>query len=362
MTTIAVLGAGVMASALTTPARDNGHEVRLIGTHLDDHIIDSVRDSRVHPVLDVALDEQVRAFHFTEAAQAVAGADVVMLGVNSFGIEWAGEQLARLLEPGQKVLVVTKGLHAEADGTLSILPHALKRAVGRIGEEVTWSAIVGPCIAGELAVRRPSCVVFTGEDQATLDVLAGLYRTDYYHVWTSTDFVGHEVGAATKNVFAFAQGFAHGILTAKGELDAPYVMFNYSAALFAEGAREIQQFIRMLGGDPATTVGLAGVGDMFVTSMGGRNVKAGGLVGSGVPFSEVRDVHMKGITLEGVAAIGVIGTALARLTERGVIEPTDFPLVRFLDDVVTHDAVVDVPFGRFFGGETANGAASSRSA
>ena len=340
-----------MASALTMPARDNGHEVRLVGTHLDGDVIDSIRATRVHPVLGVALDEGVRAYHFAEAAQAVAGADVVMLGVNSFGIDWAGEQLARLLEPGQRVLVVTKGLHAAADGTLSILPHVLKRAVGPVGEQVTWSAIVGPCIAGELAVRRPSCVVFTGEDQATLDHLAGLYRTGYYHVWTSTDFVGHEVGAATKNVFAFAQGFADGILTARGERDAPHVMFNYSAALFAEGAREIRQFIGLLGGDPVTTDGLGGVGDMYVTSMGGRNVKAGGFVGRGIPFSEVRAVHMKGITLEGVAAIGVIGTALERLTERGVVASTDFPLVRFLHEVVARDAIADVPFERFFGGE-----------
>lgn len=361
MTTIAVLGAGVMASALTNPARDNGHEVRLIGTHLDDHIIDSVRTRGVHPVLDVALDQGVRAYRFDEAAQAVAGADVVMVGVNSFGIDWAGEQLARLLEPGQRVLVVTKGLHADADGTLRILPHQLKRAAGPVGEQVTWSAIVGPCIAGELAVRRPSCVVFTGEDQASLDDLAGLYRTDYYHVWTSTDFVGHEVGAATKNVFAFAQGFAHGILAARGELEAPYVMFNYSAALFAEGAREIAQFIRLLGGDPATTDGLGGVGDMYVTSMGGRNVKAGGYVGSGIPFSQVRAVQMKGITLEGVAAIGVIGQALERLTERGIVAPADFPLVRFLYEVVERDAIAEVPFERFFGGEPV-AIASSRSA
>ena len=351
MTTIAVLGAGVMASALTNPARDNGHEVRLIGTHLDDHIIDSIKATRVHPVLKVALDENVQPYYFTEAAQAVAGADVVMVGVNSFGIDWAGEQLARLLEPGQKVLVITKGLQADADGTLRILPHVLQRAVGPIADRVTWSAIVGPCIAGELAVRRPSCVVFAGEDRASLDFLAELYGTDYYHVWTSTDFVGHEVGAATKNVYAFGAGFAPGILKARGEQDAPYVMFNYSAALFAQGSREIHQFIELLGGDPKTGDGLAGVGDMLVTSLGGRNVRAGEYVGQGVPFSEVRDVHMKGITLEGVAAVGVIGAALEKLTARGVVRPEDFPLARYLYRVVTQDEPLNLPWGSFFGGE-----------
>jgi glycerol-3-phosphate dehydrogenase (NAD(P)+) len=351
MTTIAVLGAGVMASALTVPARDNGHEVRLIGTHLDDHIIDSLKATGVHPGLNVKLDAGVKPYYFTEAAEAFAGADVVMVGVNSFGIDWMGQQLKQHLVPGQKVIVVTKGMQAAEDGTLRILPEVLQAAAGPVAREVTWQAIVGPCLAGELAIRRNSCVVFAGPDQASLDFLAGVYRTGYYHVWTSTDFIGHEVGAATKNVFAFAQGFAAGILRKTGETDAPYRLFNYGSALFAQGSVEIHQYIKLMGGNPATGNGLPGVGDMCVTSMGGRNVRAGGYVGEGVPFSEVRDVHMKGVTLEGVAAISVIGAALIKLTERGVVAPEDFPLTRFLYEVVEHDAPLEVPWSSFFGGE-----------
>lgn len=353
MATIAVLGAGVMASALTNPARDNGHEVRLVGTHLDDDVIASVRATGLHPNLGVALDPGVKAYYLGDAAEAFAGADVVMVGVNSFGIDWAGEQLRDLLVPGQKVLVVTKGLQADADGTLRILPEVLRRAVGPVADQVTWQAIVGPCLAGELGVRRDACVVFTGPDQESLDSLARLYRTSYYHVWTSTDFVGHEVGAATKNVFAFAQGFAAGILRANGWQDSPYHLLNYSSGLFAQGSREVHAYIDLLGGDPVTADGLGGVGDMYVTSMGGRNVKAGGLVGEGIPFSEVRDVRMRGVTLEGVAAIVVIGEALQRLTERGVVAPGEFPLTRFLYDVVVHDAPLDIPWSSFFGGEPA---------
>ncbi|HET7725581.1 MAG TPA: glycerol-3-phosphate dehydrogenase [Propionibacteriaceae bacterium] len=351
MATIAVLGAGVMASALTNPARDNGHEVRLVGTHLDDDIIASVKATGLHPNLGVTLDPGVRAYYFREAADAFDGADVVMVGVNSFGIDWMGEQLRRLLVPGQKVLVVTKGMQADADGTLHILPEVLRRAVGPLGDEVTWQAIVGPCLAGELAVRRDACVVFTGPDQESLDTLARLYRTSYYHVWTSTDVIGHEVGAATKNVFAFAQGFAAGIVRANGWEDSPHHLLNYMSGLFAQGSREVHAYIDQLGGDPRTADGLGGVGDMYVTSMGGRNVKAGGLVGEGIPFSEVRDVRMKGVTLEGVAAIVVIGEALQRLTERGVVAPGEFPLTRFLYDVVVHDAPLEIPWSRFFGGE-----------
>jgi glycerol-3-phosphate dehydrogenase (NAD(P)+) len=352
LTRIAVLGAGVMASALTNPATDNGHEVHLIGTHLDDAIIDSLLDTGVHPGLGVRLNPAVVPHYLGQAEAGFTDAEVVMVGVNSFGVDWAGQQLRRWLRPGQRVLVITKGIHAEPDGSLQILPERLQQLVGAdLARQVTWSAIVGPCIAGELAVRRPSCVVFNGLDQASLDFLAGCYRTDYYHVWTSTDFIGHEVGAATKNVFAFGAGFAAGLLAARGETDAPHVMHNFTAALFAEGSREIHQFIELVGGDPATADGLGGVGDMFVTSMGGRNVRAGNLVGQGIAFSEVRQVHLKGVTLEGVAAIRVIGAALERLTARGVVRAGDFPLARFLYQVVEHDAPLDIPWSSFFGGE-----------
>ena len=351
MLRIAVLGAGVMATALTFPAVENGNEVRLIGTHLDDDIINSIQATRQHPVLELKVDERVKAYHFADAAEAVKGADVIMSGVNSFGVNWAGRQLAKLAKPGQIILCVTKGMQADEDGTLHILPEVLKKHMGNLADEVHWAAIVGPSIAGELAVHRDTCVVFCGEEQEVLDRLAAAYRTDYYHVWTSTDFVGHEVGACMKNVFAFGGGFAAGMLDKAGQTDAKYVMYDYTAALFGEGARELKQMVAFMGGDPEVATGLGGVGDMFVTTMGGRNVRAGTYVGAGVPFSQIRNVKMKGITLEGVAAIDVVGEAIGKLTQRGVIAETDYPLVRALYDIVAHDAPLDLPWEKFFGGE-----------
>src|SRR5437764_12353017 len=89
--------------------------------------------------------------------------------------------------------------------------------------------------------------------------------------------------------------------------------YNYSAALFAEGAVEIVQMMRLLGGRPETPIGLAGVGDMYVTSQGGRNVRAGRLVGTGLLFSEVRK-RMPGDTLESAAALLDLEGALPELS------------------------------------------------
>lgn len=154
MLRIAVLGAGVMATALTFPAVENGNEVRFIGTHLDDDIIDSIQATRQHPVLELKVDERAKAYHFANAAEAIEGADVIMSGVNSFGVDWVGRQLAKLAKPGQIILCVTKGMQADEDGTLHILPEVLKKHMGNLADEAHWAAIVGPSNAGELAVHR----------------------------------------------------------------------------------------------------------------------------------------------------------------------------------------------------------------
>ncbi len=352
MSTVSILGSGIMASALSFPLTDNGHEVRLVGTHLDREIIDSIKESGVHPGLELKLSESVQAYQLEEAEEAFEGADVAMSGVNSFGVRWASEQFASLLKPGMMVLAVTKGMEANGNGNLSILPEVLAKQVPQdIREQTSWSAIVGPAIAGEVAVRRDTCVTFTGENVGVLKTLGETFRTDHYHVWTDTDFIGCEACAAIKNCYAFGAGFMDGILDQKNEQEAKYRNYNYGAALFAQAARELGQWMKLLGGKPETPYGLAGVGDMFVTSMGGRNVKAGRFVGAGVPFSEVQNERMKGATLEGVAAIRVIGGALEKLTERGEVAEEDFPLMRHLYAVVAKDKPLNMPWEKFFRGE-----------
>ncbi|MDQ6791067.1 MAG: glycerol-3-phosphate dehydrogenase [Candidatus Dormibacteraeota bacterium] len=352
MTTIAILGSGIMGSALSVPLADNGHDVRLVGTHLDREIIDSVKATGVHPGLQVKLPDTVRPYQLEDAEAAFQGAEVVLSGVNSFGVSWAGEQLARLLQPGMQVIAIAKGMQANEQGDLRILPEVLMEQVpADLRQRVSWSAIVGPSIAGEVAVRRHTCVIFAGRDQAALDRLAATFRTDHYHVWTSTDFVGSEICAAMKNCYALSVGFAEGTLERQGESDSPYRAQNYEASLFGQGAIEIGQMLRLLGGRPETAYGLAGVGDMYVTSAGGRNVRVGRLIGTGLTFSQAHERLGRHVTLEGAAAIRVIGAAIVKLTERGVVAPTDFPLMRALYEVIGKDRQLEIPWSSLFGGE-----------
>src|SRR5919108_1543831 len=144
MTTIAILGAGVMASALTAPLAENGHDIRLVGTHLDRDIIDRIQATGVHPGLGRKLPSSVRPYQVEQVDAAFDGAEIVVSGVNSLGMAWAGQRLAGLLEPGMLVIAIAKGMAASEDGDLRILPDVLAEQVpAELRARIPWAAIGG---------------------------------------------------------------------------------------------------------------------------------------------------------------------------------------------------------------------------
>ena len=348
MARIAILGAGVMGTALSYPLRDNGHEVRLIGTPLDEQIIARCKQDGVHPRLKRPLAPGVQPFAIGELAEGLAGADLVALGVSSRGVQWAAETLAPHLRPGQPVIMVTKGLWAELNGDLRIFPDVFASFLpAELRNQVPLAAIGGPSIAGELAARRETCVVFTSRDQATLDQLAPLFATDYYHIWTSTDMIGVEVCVALKNVYALAVGLVPGVLEASGGLDGTAGMHNYAAAIFAQGLTETAALLQLLGERMETVFSLPGAGDLYVTCQGGRNSRMGRLLGLGSDPEEAVE-QMAGETVEGVEAVTVIAPAIAKLIERQALAANALPLLRYVYSVAIQGMSGPPAFDAFF--------------
>ena len=128
MAELVVLGAGMMGTALAVPLVDRGHTVRLIGTHLDREIIESLIETRHHPKLRYDVPRSIDPHQVEDLGELLPKADAVMLGVSSAGVEWAGEKLGPLLRPEQPVLMVSKGLKLEGND-LVILPEVLKSAL-----------------------------------------------------------------------------------------------------------------------------------------------------------------------------------------------------------------------------------------
>jgi glycerol-3-phosphate dehydrogenase (NAD(P)+) len=322
-----------------------------VGTHLDGEIIRSCLEQRFHPRLKRELPAGVTPYYVDDLAKAIDGAEVILSGVNSLGVHWIGRSIGPHLKPGQTIIAITKGLELDAAGELTILPDVLKSELpGAICERVGHAAVGGPCIAGELAGRRHSLVVFGSRDPQTVEKLAGIFRTPYYHIWTTTDLVGLEYSAALKNAFTLGVGLANGLLEKSGGVDpAGAHMFNLAAGLFAESTTEIERMLRLAGADPSFAYKLPGAGDLYVTCMGGRTVRLGGLLGSGHSYPEARQI-MAGETLESAEIVRVMGEAIPRLEARGLLRPSELPLMRALVDIVVRGKPVELALERFFGG------------
>ena len=347
--TAAIVGAGVMGTATAWPLSDNGHEIRLVGTHLDRDIIQSCKEKNFHPRLKRTLPPNVTPYYLEEIESALRGVDFILSGVNSMGVHWIGQTLAPFLKAGDTVIAVTKGLEAGPDGDLLILPEVLRAELpAGLREQVSLAAIGGPCIAGELAGRRQSCVFFGSREVETAAWLADIYRTDYYHVQPTGEMVALEVAVALKNAYALGVGLAAGMLKAAGGPDASGAhMHNTAAALFAQGATEIQRVLTMLGVDGRFAYGLPGAGDLFVTSRGGRSVTLGQLLGEGKTIQEARAI-LKGETLEAALVIEQMAAALPKLEARGLLRAQDMPLMHTLIDVVVHAKPLKLDFDAMF--------------
>jgi glycerol-3-phosphate dehydrogenase (NAD(P)+) len=351
MANIAIVGAGLMGTATAFPLSDNGHSVRLVGTHLDGEIIRNCKERHYHPRLRRELPPGVRSYYVEEIAEALMGVDIVLSGVNSYGVHWIGKTLGPHLKPGQSVIAITKGLEQNADGDLMILPDVLAGELpATIRDGIKLAAVGGPCIAGELAGRRHSCVVFGSRDRETVEMLATVFRTSYYHVWTTTDLVGLEFSAALKNAYTLGVGMVLGMLERSGGADAADAcMHNLAAATFAQACTEMERILEVFGGNGKFACGLPCPGDLYVTSVGGRTIRLGKLLGMGHTYAEAREI-MAGETLEGAAIVRIMEKALPKMVERGSLRLDELPLLCTLIDVLVAGRPLKLPLEKFFGG------------
>ncbi|HTJ80627.1 MAG TPA: hypothetical protein VL400_02855 [Polyangiaceae bacterium] len=355
MAVIVILGAGMMGSALAVPLADRGHEVRLVGTHLDVEIVDRMAHDGVHPKLGIELPRSIRPHRLEQLPDAAREADAIALGVSSAGIPFAIEHVAPLVRPGMPLFMITKGLVLDG-GRLATLPDVVQAGLPEaVRAHVHPAAIAGPCIAGELARRVPTCVLVAGRDDAANRAVAELARGPYYHLFPTTDVWGAEVSAALKNAYAMGIAFALGLhdlslppdaRSATGAAPRSIAMHNLESATMAQAIVEMRSIARHLGGKETTVAGLAGVGDLDVTTNGGRTGRFGRLLGLGLGRAESIE-RMQGATLECLEILDV----LRRAADQGALGPrglAKYPLLEHMIAVALDDAPVDLPLARFF--------------
>ena len=304
MSKIVVIGAGAMGTAFAFPCLDNNHDINIIGTHLEDNFIDSVlKNKRLHPGLNTFIPEGINLIKFEKFDSIfTVKVDLIVLGISSKGIEWVADQLSRVYKGKNlpNLLMLTKGLSIHNDN-YELLVDKLERLLSVKGiKEVNTSAVGGPCLATGLANKVHSSVVIANRDISVAKKIASLLNTYYYHTTYSDDLKGVEVSAAIKNIFSMAVGAAKGLCSSNITEEVREKNYlNTASALIKQSVQEMEIFVEFLKGKKETVKGLAGLGDLYVSSGGGRNSLMGSYIGQGMTFSEAKKNKMPKVTVEG---------------------------------------------------------------
>ncbi|MDO5442444.1 MAG: glycerol-3-phosphate dehydrogenase [Bacteroidia bacterium] len=340
---ITIIGSGMMGSALAFPARENGNEVRLVGTPLDRRIIDGCLSDGTHFKFDRPFPEGLKYYQFEDWKEAVRGCDFVIGGVSSFGVEWFLENVLAELDPGIPVLSVTKGLIDLEDGSLISYPEYWKRALAGRGIKRDICAVGGPCTSYELVAHDQTEVAFCGYDVAALEMMKEAMQTSYYHISLTRDVEGLESAVALKNSYALGVAMTIGLVNRDLGVNAG-LHYNSQAGAFYQAVKEMRCLLEMQGA--SRDCENIGIGDLYVTVYGGRTRKIGILLGEGKTYEEALDI-LSGVTLESLVVSRRVYKAISRKAALGQADMSMFPLLKHVADVLDAGKDAHIPWDEF---------------
>ncbi|HEX6683559.1 MAG TPA: NAD(P)H-dependent glycerol-3-phosphate dehydrogenase [Candidatus Limnocylindrales bacterium] len=279
----AVLGAGSWGTAFAKILGDAGNDVRLWARRRE--IADAINQKRKNPEYLTGTELSPHVVATADPAEALAGADVVVLAVPSQTLRANLADWKPYLEPDSTLVSLMKGIEL---GTTLRMSQVVVQTTGIDQERV--AVVSGPNLAFEIAVEQPAATVVACTDIQRATRVQHAVTTPYFRPYTNVDVVGCELGGAVKNVIALAFGIAH----AMGLGD------NTKAMLITRGLAETARLGMALGADPMTFAGLAGLGDLVGTCMspGSRNRIFGEALGRGCTLEEAQRVTR--FTAEGV--------------------------------------------------------------
>nr|WP_263313246.1 NAD(P)H-dependent glycerol-3-phosphate dehydrogenase [Mammaliicoccus sp. Marseille-Q6498] len=284
MTNITVFGTGSWGTALANVLADNEHNVLMWGkTEATINEINTNHSNQKY-LKEITINETIKAT--SDLKDAVHHSSIFIIAVPTKAIREVSENINQIAD-GKKVFIhVAKGIE----------PETFKRISEMIDESIDSklnggiAVLSGPSHAEEVAIKHPTTVSVSSENQEVACLAQDLFMTDYFRVYTNNDLIGIEIGGALKNIIALAAGITDGI----GYGD------NAKAALITRGLAEISRLGVKMGADPMTFLGLGGIGDLIVTctSVHSRNWKCGNMLGKGATLDEA--LEEMNMVVEGV--------------------------------------------------------------
>ncbi len=288
---ISVIGSGAWGTALSLLLMENGNDVTL-WSHSEKES-ETIRNAKGNPFLKgVPIPDSLK---LTADIDCARDADAVVLATPSFAVRETSKKLAPILPQKAIVVSVAKGIEKDTSLRMSqVIEEELR------GRNIV-AALSGPSHAEEVGRGIPTAVVLACLDLGVAEWVQDLFMNERFRVYTSSDIIGVELGAALKNVIALCAGCCDGM----GFGD------NTKAMLMTRGLTEMARVGAKMGGRKETFAGLAGMGDLIVTctSDHSRNRRAGLLIGAGMDPQEA--MKQVGAVVEGYYA-AASGYAMAK--------------------------------------------------
>ena len=268
-----------MGAAFSFPLIDNNNKVTLSEPYNFKLINNLKLKKKFHPSLKVNLSNKLVVQKFTPEILSNKW-DLIVVAVSSLGIDLISRQLS-YLKKKIPILVLTKGL--KLDKTKKII--TMSEQINKNNKKLNISVLKGPCLAKELARKIKSYTVVANKNIKVAKKIGKMISTNYYKTEYSTDVRGIEFSSAIKNIYSMIIGSGQGN--------------NTSSALFRKSIKEMEYLIKIFKGKKETVYGLAGLGDLYVSAVGGRNSKMGEYLGKGFTYKQTKKKFMKDDTVEG---------------------------------------------------------------
>ena len=268
-----------MGAAFAFPCLDNNHKVTLSEPY-DLKLIKKLSfKKKFHPVLKLNLPKKLTIKKFSKEILNLKW-DLIVVAVSSSGIDLVRKNLKNVKNKCP-LLVLTKGLKYDKNSKKII---TMSEQLN-LGNKFIVSSLKGPCLANELARKIKSSTVIANKNLKVAKSIGKLISTNYYQVEFSKDIRGVEISSAIKNIYSMIIGSGEGL--------------NTSSSMFRKSISEMIYLIKYFKGKEETIYGLAGIGDLYVSAMGGRNSKMGKYLGKGFTFNYAKKKFMPNDTIEG---------------------------------------------------------------
>ena len=313
MSKILIVGGGAMGSAFSIPCLENNNLVSITEPYNQFFIKNLASKKKFHNSLKLNLPKKLKFMNYSKDIFKEKF-DLIVIALSLAGIDFIGKEL-KDLDIKTPLLVLTKGLkYDKKRNKLLTISDLLKNNYSA----TNVSVLKGPCLARELAKKKKTSVIVANKNIKIAKWIGKIISTKYYLTEFSKDVIGVEICSAIKNIYAMVIGSGQNL--------------NAESDLFQKSVNEMKYLIKYFKGDESTILGLAGIGDLYVSSIGGRNSKMGDFLGKGFTFAVAKKKFMPKDTVEGEQLAREIAPYILKKIDKKKI-----PLMYHLLNTIIHN-------------------------